>query len=218
MDNYVPVDAPRIEGVPLLLATQEARKADPELDALLSQIARENTPPCIIQTRAKYFPNLVPSRFNTSPVWILWLPDELSDEIGLHQGFPAACEAESRDLRECAVAFDWPMRNKTVRAMEHGVVPSLIEAGIWPDRRAVPLVIVLLTPSRLSLDAVWLDELTVTDLQIRGLRCGDILQRYSDMELEEAAKEAALHGNTRDTDDAGRPLIWLDTYEHRWDE
>ena len=44
MDNYVPVDAPKIDGVPLLLATQEARKADPELDSLLSQIARENTP------------------------------------------------------------------------------------------------------------------------------------------------------------------------------
>lgn len=87
MDNYGPVDAPRIEGVPLLLSTEEAREADSNFEWVVSHISSRGIAACMTETRAEYFPELVPNRFHTSPMWILWLPDEFSDEIHLHEGF-----------------------------------------------------------------------------------------------------------------------------------
>lgn len=124
---------------------------------------------------------------------------------------------------ESYTVFDWPMKHKTVRVKQHFLRDSINAAGMWlPDSdNAKPLVIVLATPSRLSLYATWIDELTMTDLQILGLRSGENYrpyQRYSDEELKKAVKDAELHGNTPDTDDDGRPLLWLPCYTYSYDK
>jgi hypothetical protein len=196
-----------LSAMPFVVDTSDITDLDDEFALMLLKAQKELDSPTVIETSACNFDVLVPQSLQRSPMWVLWLPEELAGDVEHLAGMPPhVWELTSVDLMKRRATIEWATSTHRICVNVVNVDASLS----WAYTNDAPIVIAFVTPSRTALRALPVDADFIMDLSLRGARCDynyRVLREYSAEELEAAITRSVFCGNEPLFDDQGLKIV-----------
>jgi hypothetical protein len=161
----------------------------------------------IFTLRGHTFPGLVPKTLRNTPVWLVWLYEEVhADGLPLSCTYPTVDLHTSTDLLKRRMVLAWNVGARSYCAsalsMNHHLNACLNEN----------LLMFVVSPRRFSAHPWSLDDELANQLNEIGPRCGsdyNPLEHHSTEALSHALVKSVFLGNEPKTDPSGRELILL---------
>lgn len=181
--------------LPFVLDTADARDLDEEFSFFVSRAVKDLSTPTVIETSSVNFEVLVPKSLRACPMWTVWLPDSFAHQVAeFANSAPRVWELTSVDLLKRRATVEWESSTHCVCVDALNVASSIGWAMLNDSR----VVVAFVTPSRMALCTLRVDEDLMLDLQLRGTRCDynyRPVREHSPEELSAAAARSVILGN-----------------------
>jgi len=182
--------------LPFIVDTSDAMELDQDFAFLVCKAQKAFDAPVVIETSAANFEVLVPQSLQSCPMWVCWLPESFSEEIGEFTTFktPRVWDITSVDLLKRRVTIEWESIAHCISINAVNVEASLN----WAYSNGGQIVVAFVTPSRMAVTTMRVDEDLMLDLLIRGQHCDHNYRpqrEHSKEELEAAAARSVIEGN-----------------------
>lgn len=139
-------------GLPFVVDTPDAMELDQDFAFLVYKAEKAFDAPTIIETSAANFEVLVPKSLQSCPMWVCWLPDAVSAEVGEFTSFesPRVWDITSVDLLKRRVTLEWESIAHCISINAVNVEASLN----WAYSNGGRIVVAFVTRSRMPQNAL----------------------------------------------------------------
>ncbi len=202
MTNTIRQTVDEMQKKPRCESTLDLRALDSGYDSLAKSAAEKVSVPTILLTRAEHFEKLIPKSLQRCPAFVIWLPDDFSDDIfDLAYMTPTVGMRTCPDLTECDPVISWACAGFAFTAFAKALHPSILE-----QQKDGAIVVIFATTHKTSITAMAIDSELIRAVNHQWERCENYAPTKDELK---AAAGRRVDPYNFELDDKGNRVILL---------